>query len=66
MLLGLYPTLSLSLIHKVIAFCLDHPQQVEHYLSQEQSRAQQQRAGGTPLPGVEELRRRLSSRAIAG
>jgi hypothetical protein len=66
MILGLYPTLSLSVIHKVIAFYLDNASKVDRYLATEEASVRLQREAGNRLPGIEELRGRLLRRAAVG
>jgi uncharacterized protein (DUF433 family) len=57
-ILGDYPTLSLALIDKVIAFYLDHQAEMDAYIAA--ARAEIERQAGAPSPGptMVELRRR--------
>ena len=59
MLLGQFPTLPLSLIHKTIAYYLDHQQEIDMYLTTVQDKIDHQRASGTKL-NVDELRARFA------
>jgi uncharacterized protein (DUF433 family) len=56
-----YPTLSLALIHKVIAFYLDHQADVDAHVTATRSEIQRQAAAPSPGPTMVELRRRLES-----
>jgi uncharacterized protein (DUF433 family) len=60
MLLGEYPTLSLSLIHKLIAFYLDHREDVDAYAAEQQSGMDAAMTGREPAPAMAELRRRMA------
>jgi uncharacterized protein (DUF433 family) len=59
MILGEYPTLSLALIHKVIAFYLENQPEVDAYIAAEERATQAQRATATPGPSLQELRQRV-------
>jgi uncharacterized protein (DUF433 family) len=59
MILGEYPTLSLALIHKVIAFYLDNQPDVDAYIAAEERATETQRAALPPGPGLQELRQRI-------
>jgi uncharacterized protein (DUF433 family) len=61
-----YPTLSLALIHKTIAFYLDHQAEVDAYVAA--TRAEIARQAAAPSPGLTmvELRKRLESMRRAG
>jgi uncharacterized protein (DUF433 family) len=61
MMLGQFPTLELALIHKVIAFYLDHQKEVDEYVGQYRSDLDYLRAAGPHAPSVVELRKRLKS-----
>jgi hypothetical protein len=54
MLLGQFPTLPLSLIHKTIAYYLENQAAVDDYLQSVEAKIEQQRASGTTL-NVDEL-----------
>ncbi|MGH7200293.1 MAG: DUF433 domain-containing protein [Planctomycetaceae bacterium] len=58
MLATQYPSLSLALIHKVIAFYLENRQEVDEYVSRYRADLEQQRAAGKHLD-VASLRQRL-------
>jgi uncharacterized protein (DUF433 family) len=58
MMLGQFPTLNLALIHKVIAFYLEHEKEVDEYIAQYQADLDQLRAVGPHAPSVVELRKR--------
>jgi uncharacterized protein (DUF433 family) len=61
MLLEQFPTLPLSLIHKVIAFYLDNRAEVDAYVAKCEAELDQQRAAAPKGPSLAELRRRLES-----
>jgi uncharacterized protein (DUF433 family) len=61
MLLGQFPTLSLALIHKLIAFYLENQPSVDSYAANCQGEIDRERAGNVTAPDVEELRRRLAA-----
>ena len=65
MLLGQFPTLELALIHRVIAFYLDHQKEVDEYVAQYRAELDQLRAAGYHAPSVVELRKRLKARQPA-
>jgi len=58
MLLGQFPTLPLSLIHKTIGYYLENQAAVDDYLRVVETKIEQQRASGTTL-NVDELRTRF-------
>lgn len=58
MLLGEFPTLSLALIHKVIAFYLENQPEVDRYIAAEEQASESQRAAAAPSTGLPELRQR--------
>ena len=60
MILGQFPSLSLAVIHKVIAFYLEHQPEVDSYVAGRESEMSKQRAVAATLPDVAELRRRVS------
>ena len=45
-----YPTLPLALIHKVIAFYLEHQADVDAYVARCEAEIQRQRAAAPPRP----------------
>jgi uncharacterized protein (DUF433 family) len=59
MLLGEFPTLSLALIHKVIAFYLEKQPEMDLYIAAEEQASESERAAAAPGPTVQELRQRL-------
>jgi uncharacterized protein (DUF433 family) len=61
MLLGQFPTLSLPLIHKVIAFYLENQAAVDTYVSSFQSDVDRHRAASPVFPDLQELRRRAAT-----
>lgn len=61
MLLCEFPTLTLALIHKVIAFYLENRDEVDAYAVQCQEEIERQRAAGKHAPSMAELRRRLEA-----
>lgn len=65
-LLEAFPTLPLALIHKVIAFYLEHSVDVEAYVAGCDAEMEQQRASATRGPDRVELRRRLAAKQAAG
>jgi uncharacterized protein (DUF433 family) len=58
MMLGQFPTLDLALIHKVIAFYLEHEREVDEYIARYRADLDQLRAVGPHAPSVVELRKR--------
>jgi len=56
-----YDTLSLSLVHKLIAFYLENREQADEYLNQCQAQMGDLRAAHRSKPTVEELRERMAS-----
>lgn len=58
MILGEYPTLSLALIHKVIAFYLDNQSEVDAYIAAEIQATAEQRAAAPPRSDLQKLRKR--------
>ncbi len=64
MLLSEFPTLNLSLIHKVLGFYLESQAVIDAYLAGCEAEAEQQRAAATEGPSRTELRRRLQSMTV--
>ena len=60
MLVGQFPTLPLALVHKVIAFYLEHAEAVDRHVARETETLAAQHARASPGVSLEELRRRLS------
>jgi len=60
MILGQFPSLPLALIHKVIAFYLEHQDEVDAYVTACQSEVERQRSEAPASPDLAELRRRAS------
>jgi uncharacterized protein (DUF433 family) len=54
-----YPTLGLSLIHRVIAFYLDNQAEVDAYMTAHDQEIQQQMSCARKPPSIVELRQRL-------
>jgi len=65
-LLDVFPTLSLAVIHKVIAFYLEHRADVDAYVARSSAEMERQRAAAPRGPDVAELRRRLAAKQAAG
>ena len=65
MILCQFPTLELAVIHKVIAFYLDHRDEVDRYVAHYQAELDQLRGAGRHAPSVAELRKRLEMRREA-
>jgi uncharacterized protein (DUF433 family) len=61
MLLGRFPTLSLPLIHKVIAFYLENRADVDAYVAAQKVEIARLASSPSDGPGTLELRRRLES-----
>ncbi|HET6248328.1 MAG TPA: DUF433 domain-containing protein [Tepidisphaeraceae bacterium] len=57
-----YPSLQLSTVHKVIAFYLDHADDVEKYIADHDLTVAQHMTQSRPGPTVAELRARLATR----
>jgi uncharacterized protein (DUF433 family) len=64
-LLEVFPTLPLAVIHKVIAFYLEHRAEVDAYTAGYESEMERQRAAAARGPDAAELRRRLAARQAA-
>ncbi|HUG93934.1 MAG TPA: DUF433 domain-containing protein [Planctomycetaceae bacterium] len=60
-LLEAFPTLSLALVHKVIAFYLENAADVDAYVAECETEMERQRAGAVRGPDLAELRRRLAA-----
>jgi uncharacterized protein (DUF433 family) len=56
-----YPTLSLGLIYKTIAFYLDHQAEVDAYVATIRAEIERQAAIPSPGPTMVELRKRLEA-----
>ena len=56
-----YPTLSLALVHKVIAFYLDNGDEVDRYVAAHDAEMDRQISGSKPAPSMGELRKRLDA-----
>jgi len=65
-LLEAFPTLSLALVHKVIAFYLEDKVEVDAYVATCDAEMERQRAAAPRGPGAVELRRRLESKQASG
>jgi uncharacterized protein (DUF433 family) len=65
-LLDVFPTLSLALVYKIIAFYLDNEADVAAYITQCDQEMERQRAAAPRGPDVAELRRRLAAKQSAG
>ena len=61
-----YPTLSLALIHKTIAFYLENQQQVDAQVAEIDAELQRQAAAAPRGPDLTELRRRIAQMKRAG
>lgn len=57
-----FPTLPLSLIHKVLGFYLESRDWIDRYVDKEQMDVERQRVGSRNAPSLEELRRRYRQR----
>ena len=66
MLVCEYPTVSLPIIHKVIAFYLENRAEVDRYVAECQDAVSQQRSQAATGPSLAELRQRLASMQDAG
>jgi uncharacterized protein (DUF433 family) len=65
-LLDVFPTLSLAVVYKVIAFYLEHRADVDTYVASCNADMERQRAAAPRGPDVDELRRRLAAKQAAG
>jgi uncharacterized protein (DUF433 family) len=61
-----FPTLSLALVHKVIAYYLEHSQDVNAYIEECETQIERQRSNAPEGPSLAELRRRFAVRQAAG
>jgi uncharacterized protein (DUF433 family) len=61
MLVCQFPTLSLVLVHKVIAFYLENQAEVDRHVAEETAARERQRANTPPSPGVERFRQQLEA-----
>jgi|SRR6516225_7801943 uncharacterized protein (DUF433 family) len=62
----LFPTLTLAVIHKVIAFYLEHRAEVDAYVAGCEAETARQRTAALRGPDLAELRRRLAAKQTAG
>src|SRR6516225_6459545 len=62
----MFPTLTLALIHKLIAFYLEHRKDVDAYIARGEAEVAQLRAVALSGPDLAELRRRLAAKQTAG
>jgi len=60
-----YPTLSLSLVYKVIAVYLDHLTEVNEYIANHDQAMAEQVANARPAPTMAQLRARLEAKRKA-
>ncbi len=65
-LLDVFPTLALAVVHKVIAFYLEHRADVDAYVASCDAEMERQRAVAPRGPDVAELRRRQAAKQAAG
>jgi uncharacterized protein (DUF433 family) len=65
MILGQFPSLPLAVIHKVIAFYLEHQADVDSYVTHCDAELSLQRASAQASPDVAELRRRAAQQSTA-
>ena len=61
-----YPSLSLALIHRVIAFYLEQTADVDAYVARCEQEVERQRTAAPRGPDAAELRRRLAAKQAAG
>jgi uncharacterized protein (DUF433 family) len=61
-----FPTLPLPLVHKVIAFYLEHREEVDAATAAGDADIERQRTAAARGPSVAELRRRLAAKHAAG
>ena len=61
MLASQYDTLSLPLLHRLIAFYLENQLEVDAYIGRCQDEIDRQRAAHVPGPSIAELRQRLAT-----
>lgn len=65
MLAQQYPTVSLALIHKIIAFYLENHSEVDAYVERIHAEIARQAAEPQTSPSFNELRQRLAARQVA-
>jgi hypothetical protein len=61
MLLGQFPTLSLALVHKAIAYYLENKGEIDSYMARCDAEMEELRAKATRGPDIVELRRRMEA-----
>jgi hypothetical protein len=61
MLIEQFPTLSLALVHKVIAFYLENQAEVDAYIARHEAECERLRASTPASPGLMQLRQRLQA-----
>jgi uncharacterized protein (DUF433 family) len=61
-LVGLFPTLSLALIHKVIAFYLENKVAVDTYITHCETESDRHYAATSPAPTIDELKARTRAK----
>jgi uncharacterized protein (DUF433 family) len=64
MILGQFPSLPLAVIHKVIAYYLEHQPEVDSYVAGRESEISKQRTVAGASPDLAELRRRVSQLSV--
>jgi uncharacterized protein (DUF433 family) len=57
-----FPTLTLALVHKAIAFYLDHTADVDAQIQHSNEQLKRQAAAAPPRPDAAELKRRMAAR----
>lgn len=65
-LLDVFPTLPLAVVHKVIAYYLEHRADVDAYVAACDAEMERQREAAPRGPDAAELRRRLAAKQAAG
>ena len=60
-----FPSVRLSLLHKIIAFYLENQPAVDAYAAQEAEEMIRQRVGNPSNPSLAELRQRLEAKRLA-
>jgi uncharacterized protein (DUF433 family) len=60
-----FPTLSLAQMHKVIAYYLDHREEVDAYSARCELEIEEQRRRAPSVPSIQELRQRLEAKQRA-
>ena len=65
MLVGMFPTISLLLAHKVITFYLENQEAVDRYVDGHNAEMERQRAAAPKGPSLDELRERFEKRRQA-